>query len=66
MAVAREVLALDQEIAGLRTAEAILRERRAKLERDRIEIVSRNLRGHYGRGGNKTQLQTVVLDQGKT
>lgn len=53
MAVAREVLALDQEIASIRTAEAILRERRAKLERDRIEIVSRNLRGHYGRGGHK-------------
>lgn len=53
MAVAREVLALDQEIASIRTAEAILRERRAKLERDRIEIVSRNLRGHHGRSGHK-------------
>lgn len=62
MAVAREVLALDQEIASIRTAEAILRERRAKLERDRIEIVSRTLRGHYGRSGHKALVGTGGAD----
>lgn len=50
MAVADEVLALDREIAGLRTAENILRSRRVELERERIAKVGEKMRGRYGRG----------------
>lgn len=53
MAVADDVLALDREIAGLRSAENILRSRRVELERERIAKVSERLRGHYGRGRQK-------------
>lgn len=44
-------ISLDDEIRGLRIAENILRERRAKLERQRIEAVQSTYKNHMSRDG---------------
>ena len=44
-------ISLDEEIRGLRNAENLLRERRAQLERQRIEAAKATYRGYMSRDG---------------